>query len=225
MHLSIFDVIGPVMVGPSSSHTAGAAKLARVARMIAAGPFSHVAFGLHGSFARTYKGHGTDRALVAGALGLMEDDERLSEAFTLAEEQGLAYEFYEASLDNVHENSVVMTFHMENGAIREIVGSSIGGAQILIRRIDGFEVEFPALCPTLVIRQRDRKGTVSVVTHVLAESGINIGVMRLSRTARGDVACCVIETDSLIPDAVVTTIRGLPNILEAQAINIEPAAL
>lgn len=220
MNISVFEVTGPIMVGPSSSHTAGAARLARVARMIAAKPFTHVSFGLHGSFAKTYKGHGSDKALVAGALGFREDDERLADAFAIAAEQGLTYDFYETELDGMHENSVEMVFSLTDGADCKVTGSSIGGAQIVINRINGFETEFSALYPTLVIRQNDTKGIVSDVSHVLAKNDINIGVMRLSRRARGDVACCIIETDDAIPDSVVLEIRALNNVLAVQAINI-----
>ena len=137
MDISIFEAVGPVMIGPSSSHTAGAAKLARAAITIIDEPISHVSFGLFGSFAKTYKGHGTDLALVAGILGLREDDERLTESFSMAQARNITYDFYETELVDVHENSVLMTFTLADGRIRNIVGSSIGGGQILIRKIDG----------------------------------------------------------------------------------------
>lgn len=219
MDISIFDVTGPVMIGPSSSHTAGAARLARVARTIAAGPFSHVSFGLHGSFAKTYKGHGTDKALVAGALGLWEDDEKLCDAFDLAADHGLTYDFHQVELEGVHENAVELRFFQGEEIICTVVGSSIGGAQIVIHRINGFDTEFSAISPTLIIRQHDRKGVVNAVTQVLAENDINIGVMRLSRNAKGATACCIIEADTPIPPQVAEQIRTLPHIISAQAIN------
>lgn len=221
MELSIFEVVGPVMVGPSSSHTAGAARLARVARLIAGRPFSHVSFGLHGSFAKTYKGHGTDKALIAGALGLTEDDERLANAQALAREAGLTYDFYTTELADMHENSVRITFLQNDKKICEVEGSSIGGAQIIIRRINGFETEFTAQSETLLISQYDKKGIVSEVTRILAAHDINIGIMRLSREAKGQLAFCVIETDSPISEALVQQLREVPNILSAQAIRPE----
>lgn len=220
MEISVFDVTGPVMIGPSSSHTAGAARLARIARLIADGPFTHVSFGLHGSFAHTYKGHGTDRALVAGALGLYEDDERLASSFALAEEAGLTYDFHEVVLDGMHENSVQMIFSMEDGGECEVTGSSIGGGQIVICRINGFETEFTATSCTLVISQYDRRGIVSEVSHVLSENGINIAVMKLSRQAKGEMAFCIIETDSIIPEMVAASIRKIHDVVRVQAINI-----
>ena len=213
MHISIFEVTGPVMIGPSSSHTAGAARLSRMARNIAGRPFTHVSFGLHGSFAKTYKGHGTDKALVAGALGLFEDDDRLSYAFDLATRQGLSYVFYETELEGFHENTVKMTFDLEDGSHSEIIGSSIGGGQIVLRRIDGFDVELSGRLPTLLIRQKDERGIISEVSRILASNGINIGIMKLSRTARGDTAFCVIETDDAISPGVAKSIEQVSGVI------------
>ncbi|WP_262400404.1 L-serine ammonia-lyase, iron-sulfur-dependent subunit beta [Yanshouia hominis] len=216
----MFKAVGPIMIGPSSSHTAGAARLARIARLIVAAPFSHVCFALHGSFAKTYRGHGTDRALVAGALGLREDDERLADSFALARRAGLSWEFTEADLGGMHENSVRMTFTLTDGSRQEITGSSIGGGQIVIRSINGFETEYSAQSSALIIRQYDRPGVVSEVSGVLAGHGINIAVMRVSRSARGETAFCIIETDDWIPREVEATLRELPNIISVRAINL-----
>lgn len=224
MDISIFDVIGPVMVGPSSSHTAGAVRLGRMGKMIAQVPFSHVSFGLHGSFAKTYQGHGTDRALVAGVLGLSEQDERITQSFELANQQSLTYEFCEVELEYMHENSVQMTFQLETGTTCEVIGSSIGGGQVVIRSINGFDVEFSGTAPTLILQHNDQKGTVSQVAHLLALNDINIAVMKLSRTARGAVACWIIETDSLIPGSVMKQIMAIPNMIGAQVIQGEPSA-
>ncbi|WP_324825304.1 L-serine ammonia-lyase, iron-sulfur-dependent subunit beta [Sinanaerobacter sp. ZZT-01] len=218
MDVSIFDVTGPIMIGPSSSHTAGAAKLARIARQIVGVPFTHVSFGLYGSFAKTYQGHGTDKALVAGALGLREDDERLREAFYLAKKEGLTFDFYETDLDGMHENSVKITFFRTDGLKTEIIGSSIGGGQIIIKYIDGFETEVTAQSPTLVIRQYDRKGVVSDISAVLANNNINIGIMKLSRLAKGKVASTIIETDDMIPYKVVESLGRLENVISVKAI-------
>ncbi len=219
MNISIFDVIGPIMVGPSSSHTAGANRLARIARLIAGKAFSRVSFGLYGSFAKTYKGHGTDKALVAGALGFKEDDERLSQSFALAEADGIAYDFYEADLEGHHENSVVITFYDQDEAFAEIIGSSTGGGGILICSINGFETEFTAQSSTLVIRQYDKKGVISNITHVLAENNINIGIMKVSRKAKGGIACCIIETDSPLLPEVVAAVNQAEGVISAQAVN------
>jgi len=220
MDISIFKVLGPVMIGPSSSHTAGAAKLARTAGTIAHVPFSHVSFGLHGSFAKTYQGHGTDKALVAGVLGLSEMDERLTESFELAAKAGLAYDFYETDLGDVHENSVKFTFHLENGSFMEVVGSSVGGGEIAIRKIDDFAINLSAKLPTVIIKQYDTKGVLSDITRVLAEHGINIATMSLSRTTKGEKALCIIESDSPVSDAVGDQLRQLENVINVMILNL-----
>ncbi|WMJ85034.1 L-serine ammonia-lyase, iron-sulfur-dependent subunit beta [Oscillospiraceae bacterium LTW-04] len=220
MDISVFEAVGPVMIGPSSSHTAGAARLARIARTIVAGSFDHVSFGMHGSFAQTYRGHGTDRALVAGVLGFPEDDERISNAFALGEQAGLTWDFHPIELLNVHENSVKMTFFMKDGSRQEIIGSSVGGGQIIICEINGFLTDISAQSSTLVISQNDRRGVISDVSRVLAEVGMNIGTMKVSRHARGETAFCIIETDASIDDAVVARLKQVNNVLSVQAINL-----
>ena len=219
MNISIFDVLGPVMIGPSSSHTAGAAKLSKAARMIAGGKISHISFGLHGSFAQTYKGHGTDRALVAGALGLEADDEQLADSFELAREIGMGFDFYETELENVHENTVKMTLTMEDGHTTQITGSSIGGGQILITQIDGYDMEISLQLPTIVIMQYDRKGIVTEVSGIMSEHDINIANMKLIRREKGEIACCIIETDEIIPSEVEDSIQKSKNIIYSRVVN------
>lgn len=212
MDISILDILGPVMIGPSSSHTAGAARLARTGRAIAGSAPVRVRFGLTGSFARTGVGHGTHQALLAGALGFAEDDERLSRAEEYAQKQGVQWEFYEADLEDVHENTVEMTFCSAEGEKTRVTGCSVGGGRILITEIDGISCEISAESPTLFLTQNDRPGVVSEVSSLLAQSGINIGVMRVSRTAKGDLAACVIETDAPVPKNVLDKLRAAPNV-------------
>lgn len=219
MDISIFEAIGPIMIGPSSSHTAGAERLGRMAAKLVGQPFTHVEFGLHGSFAKTYRGHGTDIALVAGVLGLSQDDEHLRDAFALAAERGLTYRFYETELEGVHENSVCMTFSTTDGRIREIIGSSVGGGQIKICRVDGFSIDMSLNMTTLLILHRDTKGMLYQITRSLMGHDINIATMRLTRQEKGAMACCVIETDSDIPEAVVSELNGLADIHSVQVIN------
>ncbi len=219
MEISIFEAVGPVMIGPSSSHTAGAARLARMAAELVGQPFTHVEFGLHGSFAKTYRGHGTDVALVAGVLKIKEDDELLKDAFRLAAEQGLTYRFYETELSGAHENTVCITFSMANGKIREVVGSSVGGGQIKICKIDGFPLEMSLNMTTLLVLHRDAKGMIYRITHSLADHEINIATMRLTRQDKGAMACCVIETDSDIPDEVIAELEGLKDVHTVKVIH------
>jgi L-serine dehydratase len=218
LNLSIFDVIGPIMIGPSSSHTAGAVKLARVAARIAGKPFKHVEFGLHGSFAKTGKGHGTHLALLAGVLGLTEEDERIKCSPGIAEARGITYKFYEVDLDDVHENTAVITFTHDDDTTTEIVGCSTGGGRILITRISGVEVEVTAERPTIIMQQIDRPGVIAGISRILAENNINIGVMRFSRVAKRDVATSVLETDEKIPPEVVEKLAALDDVLMVRVI-------
>ena len=221
MDISIFDVVGPVMIGPSSSHTAGAAKLAKAARMIVKEEFTHVSFHLHGSFAKTGKGHGTDKALVAGALGLPADDEAIVKSFTLAKEQGITFDFCQEEMENVHENTVRILFTMKDNTVNEVVGSSIGGGQIMITQINGFVTDMSLQLPTIVISQYDKKGVVTEVSGILTAHDINIANMKLIRRSKGDVACCIIETDEKLPEEMAQIIMENENIVFARVINLE----
>lgn len=218
MDISIFDVVGPVMIGPSSSHTAGAAALARVGREIVGEPFIHVSFGLHGSFADTGSGHGTDRALVAGALGMRPDDERLRDSFRLAKENGMGYDFHRVELDNVHENTVQMVFTLRSGRKREIIGSSIGGARIVITRIDGYETSLTAQSNAVMVEHRDVPGVVSGITRALSLGGINIANMQLARKSRGDMAFTIIEIDQNIDEMILHDIDWVDGVKRVQVI-------
>lgn len=216
MDISVFQVTGPIMTGPSSSHTAGAAKLARIARELAeckTDEIAKVTFGLHGSFAQTYKGHGTDRALVAGMLGLYEDDEDIANAFYLARNQKLNYEFYEEELKNAHENSVKITIEKKDTTVFEVIGSSIGGGRILINSVDGFKTDFNAETNTLIVTQKDVPGVISEISGILARNNINIAVMKVSRKEKGGKACCVVETDSKIDSFIGKQLTAHDNIL------------
>lgn len=221
MNISILDVVGPVMIGPSSSHTAGAAKLAKAARLIAAKPFHKVRFGLGGSFASTYKGHFTDYALVAGALGMSEDDENLAHSFAIAEKEGLEFEFYETEIPSDYENTARITFIFDDGNEFFVEGASLGGGRILITNINGLLCELSATSPTVIVQQQDVKGVVSDVSTILAYNNINIGVMKVSRTGRGDLAYCVIECDDTIPEKVISDLRRVNNVLSVVVVNIQ----
>lgn len=217
---SVFDIMGPVMIGPSSSHTAGAARLSGVARKIVGEPFGKVAFYLHGSFARTYRGHGTDKALAAGALGLSPDDERLRDSLALAREQGIEIQFLEADLGECHENTVRMDFYTLEHGVFSVTGSSIGGGNILITELGGYDVEITGTAPTLIIRQNDQKGVISEISTVLAQNNINIAIMKVKRKKRGDEASTIIETDGEIPAQVLLQLKSLDNILDVKAVSI-----
>ena len=200
MDTSIFSVTGPVMIGPSSSHTAGACRLARVAREIIISPFTHVSFGLHGSFARTYKGHGTDRALLAGVMGCSTDDERIPKAYEMAEEQGLAWHFSRNETETeVYPNTVDISLTGVKGKKISLRGESVGGGKIRIARIDGIEVDFTGEYNTLIIVHKDKVGMAAHITRVLSEERVNIAFMRLFREAKGDTAYSIVEFDGELP--------------------------
>lgn len=219
MEISIFDVIGPVMIGPSSSHTAGAARLARMARALIDDEFKAVTFHLHGSFAKTYKGHKTNYALVAGVLGMSEDDEAISSSLSIAKERGIIMKFIEADLGNhVHENSVKMEFHIGDNKSKTVSGSSLGGGLIEIFDVNGFETEIHFDAPTVVIQHKDKKGVLKDITEVFADHYLNIAHMKVTRGSKGGVAFCVIETDEEIPEEIDDKFMNIPNVIYAKII-------
>lgn len=221
MNISLLDVIGPVMIGPSSSHTAGAAKLAKTARLIYNKPFKKVRFGLGGSFASTYRGHFTDYALVAGALGMSEDDENLGHSFEIARQQGIEFEFFPVDIESVYENTARIIFSGEDGEEYFVEGASLGGGRILLTNLNGLACEVSATSPTVIVQQHDVKGVVSDVSTILAFNNINIGVMKVSRTGRGDRAFCVIECDDYIPESVTEALGKVNNVISVAVVNIK----
>lgn len=206
------DIIGPIMIGPSSSHTAGAVKLGSIARALVQGDVKKVVFYLHGSFAATYKGHGTDRALVGGIMGLPAWSEDIRNALTIAEENGIEYSFIPQDLGDVHPNTVRSSVTNSKGEVASITGSSIGGGSIRIIGLNQDEVDFSGDYPTLIVKHTDIPGVVAAVTKRLYESGINIAFMRVFRSSRGRGATMVFETDQTGPKEVVEELRAIPGI-------------
>lgn len=217
---NVFDLLGPIMVGPSSSHTAGAVRLGAMARKILGEAPVQGKLLLHGSFATTGKGHGTNLALVAGLLGMAADDERIPKASKIAEELGLHIYFETGDLGEVHPNTVMFDLLGVQGSHVRVVGSSIGGGTIVIRQINDFQVEVRGDYPTLVILHQDHPGVVAQVTLLLATAQINIARMLVSREKKGAQALMVLETDQPIDNAVLELLRKLPRI--DQALAIEP---
>ena len=217
--ISIFDVIGPNMIGPSSSHTAGAVRIALMVRKLVQKPICEVKFILYGSFAQTYKGHGTDKALVAGILGMDTEDERIKDAFYHAKEAGLKYIFQPNEVKHTdHPNTVEVIAIDESGDITTVVGVSIGGGNIRIDQINGIDVEFTGEYCTMIIKQQDTPGVVAHITEALSEYNINIAFMRLYRESRGTMAYTIIETDEDIDEGVVGKIRNHSSILKVTII-------
>lgn len=218
-NLGVFDILGPIMIGPSSSHTAGAARLGKVARAVAGDEVIKVIFYLHGSFAKTYKGHGTDRALVAGILGMEPSDKRLRDSLNIAREKGLDFSFEEVDLGDVHPNTVKFDMITKSGERREVIGSSIGGGGIKISEVNGNKVEFTGDYPTLIIAQKDVPGVVSKVTTLLYDKGINIAFMSVFRKQKGQGANMVFELDHGIDDETINKIKNIEHISRVIMIN------
>lgn len=208
----IFDIIGPVMIGPSSSHTAGAARIGRIARLIAGSEVVKADFILHGSFSKTYRGHGTDRALVAGLLGMLPDDDRLRDSMDLAKEAGISITFREGSLGDVHPNTVRIDMTREDGELVTVTGSSIGGGAVLITRIGEEDVQFTGNYPTLLITHTDAPGVVAHVTRLLYEACINIAFMSVFRSQRGKDATMIFETDENIPEETLEKLKEVSGV-------------
>ena len=209
---STFDIVGPVMIGPSSSHTAGAVRLGALARAFFGAQPARAHIALHGSFASTGHGHGTDLALVAGLLGFPPDDPAIREALELAAERGLEVTFAYADLGDVHPNSA--RFELDDGAGRRMVltGSSLGGGDVVMTRVDDFEIEATGELPLLVVDHVDRPGEIAGVTALLAESKANVAAMRVSREARGAAALMLIETDAVVEQPTCDLIAALPGV-------------
>ncbi|MFL0194727.1 L-serine ammonia-lyase, iron-sulfur-dependent subunit beta [Clostridium sp. WILCCON 0269] len=216
----VFDILGPIMIGPSSSHTAGAARLGKIAEVIAGGKILKVQFLLHGSFAKTYKGHGTDKALVAGILGMNPWDENLRNSIEIAKEKGIDIEFIEKDLGNVHPNTVKFIITKDNGEVSEIMGSSIGGGNVVINEVDKDKIEFTGIYPTILINHLDMPGMVARVSEILYRYKINIAFMRVYRKSiKGSRAAMVFEVDDFVLQDVIDEIGKVPNIYKVSAIN------
>ena len=208
--VSLLDIIGPVMVGPSSSHTAGACRLGLLARNLVGGTPERARIELHGSFARTGEGHGNDKAIAGGLMGFRPDDERLRDALEIAEREGLDYTFEKASLgDEAHPNTTRIT--LERGDRHAVMtGASLGAGRILVTEINGYKVEVTGNYHTIVLIAEDVKGSVAAIATILAEHEINIANLRLTRKERGGDAFMVIEVDDMPGEGVRDEIRALP---------------
>ena len=218
-NIGIFDVLGPIMIGPSSSHTAGAARLGKIARTIVNKPIKDVTFLLHGSFKETYKGHGTDRALVAGILGMMPDDERLRDALLIAEKEGLEVHFLPADLGQVHPNTVKILMTDCDDINWEVLGSSIGGGLIEIYEINGNKVKITGEYPTIITCHDDIPGTVSKVSTLFYDNDINIAHMTLVRSQKGKDATMTFEVDNNVSEELIAAIKAVEGVNRVILIN------
>ncbi|GKU82014.1 L-serine ammonia-lyase, iron-sulfur-dependent subunit beta [Niallia sp. NCCP-28] len=214
---TVFDIIGPVMIGPSSSHTAGAAKIGRVARILFGRQPKWAKVSFYGSFAQTYQGHGTDVAIIGGILDFDTFDERIPSSLSIAEEIGMNISFIEEKANVDHPNTARIIIGDEMDQL-ELVGISIGGGKIEIIEINGFQLKLSGNHPALLVLHQDRAGTIAAVANVLAELSINIGHMEVSRKEKGQMAMMTIEVDHNMDDDVLESLMKLPNIIQATKI-------
>ncbi|HBD31169.1 MAG TPA: L-serine ammonia-lyase, iron-sulfur-dependent, subunit beta [Oscillibacter sp.] len=211
--INIFDMMGPVMVGPSSSHTAGAARIGNMGRTLLGEEVARADIGLHGSFAETGFGHGTDRALLAGLLGMKPDDLRIPNAYEEANRAGMAYSFRTVELRDAHPNTALLELTGKSGRQLTLQASSIGGGAIVVNKIDGIDVNFTGDFNTLIVRNQDESGSVAAITSILSQVHINVANMSVNRHRRGGDALMVIETDQHIKPRQVEFLSELPGIL------------
>ena len=211
--INIFDMMGPVMVGPSSSHTAGAARIGNMGRTLLGEEVARADIGLHGSFAETGFGHGTDRALLAGLLGMKPDDLRIPNAYEEANRAGMAYSFRTVELRDAHPNTALLELTGKSGKQLTLQASSIGGGAIVVNKIDGINVNFTGDFNTLIVRNQDESGSVAAITSILSQVHINVANMSVNRHRRGGDALMVIETDQHIKPRQVEFLSELPGIL------------
>ena len=220
-YIGIFDVIGPIMVGPSSSHTSGAATIAWMARQIFSGIPVRATFTLYGSFAETYKGHGTDRALIGGMLGYKSDDVRIPNAYEEARKAGLITDFIvDRDTQVSHPNTVDVVMTAENGHTLLIRGESLGGGRVRIRRLNDIEVDFTGEYSTMVIGHQDKTGTVAFITKCLAEENINVANLKLFREGKGKKAYTVVEADSFVSEELKEKILQYETVSNVELIEI-----
>ncbi len=220
-NFSVFDIIGPIMVGPSSSHTAGAVRLGKIARAIADNqtPASADIY-LHGSFGETYKGHGTDLALISGLVGFETDSIHIKEAFSYAEKEGLKFNFIPTDLGPTHHpNTVKLSLTKKNGQKVEIIGKSVGGGNIAITELDGYEISLKGDLPTLFTKHKDIPGIIHLVSGVLSAHSINIAFMKVFRKEKSSEAIMVLETDDVISQEIIKEIQNIPNIVNTNYLN------
>ena len=219
--MSVFDVVGPNMIGPSSSHTAGALRIALLASRIVDGKIVKAEFILYGSFAETYKGHGTDKALVAGILGFYTDDTRVKHSFEYAKKKGLEFDFILNKTEkDIHPNTVDVKLYTKDNGVTLVRGISIGGGNCKIERINDIEVSLTGNYDTILIRQKDTYGVVAYITKILSEYQINIAFMRLYRENKGEIAYTIVEADQTIPKKIPEKLKELPNIETVNIISL-----
>ncbi len=220
--ISVFDVLGPNMIGPSSSHTAGACAIAHLAQKMKSGILKEVEFTLYGSFAKTYRGHGTDRALLGGIMGFATDDVRIRDSFDIAKERGITYRFITDEKEtDVHPNTVDIRMVNDKGTEMIVRGESLGGGKVRIVRINQVRVDFTGEYNAVIIIQKDRPGVAAHITKALSDRGVNIAFMRLFRESKGEKAYTIVESDGRLPEDITGKLLENPNIWDVMLVQGE----
>lgn len=219
--ISAFDVMGPNMIGPSSSHTAGAARISYLAQKMIEGPLKRADFTLYGSFSKTYRGHGTDRALLGGIMGFSTDDMRIRNSFEIAKEQGLTFSFTpNAQETDIHPNTVDIYMENEKGHSMTVRGESLGGGKVRITQINHVQVDFSGEYSAVIAIHQDTPGVVAYITKCLSDRNINIAFMRLFREGKGDIAYSIVESDGRLPENIAPAIQEHPSIHEVMIVQM-----
>lgn len=217
--ISVFDVLGPNMIGPSSSHTAGACAIAYLAQKMKSGVLQEVEFTLYGSFAKTCRGHGTDRALLGGIMGFATDDVRIRDSFEIAEERGITFRFIPDEKEtDIHPNTVDIRMVNDSGAVMTVRGESLGGGKVKIVRINQVQVDFTGEYNAVIIIQKDRPGVAAHITRILSDRNVNISFMRLFRESRGEKAYTIVESDNRLPEDITEKLLENPNVQDVMLI-------
>lgn len=211
-NLSAFDIIGPVMIGPSSSHTAGACRIGNLAREIVDNKLKKVKIYFHGSFKETYKGHGTDKAIIGGLLGLKTDDSKIKNSFQLAEEKGLSFEFLAIALDDVHPNTMKLEIVDQSNIKTTIVASSVGGGNIIVTELNETEVKLKGEYYTLITFHNDQPGLIAKISEILQIYDLNIAEMEVLRKEKGREATAIINIDQKVEKNILQLLKDIPGI-------------
>ena len=217
---SIFDILGPVMVGPSSSHTAGAASIGLIARQLFGRQPDKAQVYLHGSFAATGKGHGTDKALIAGLLGMKPDDMRIPESFEIAKEMGMEFQIAEKDIREAHPNTAQIIMEAEGVKTMKIQAYSIGGGRIRVSKLDGIDVHFSGESNTLIVRNVDQPGRITEVAAALSKCDVNIATMQVFRDKRGGFAVMVVETDQVVSKEAIENLEKKEGIIKVTFLDV-----
>ncbi|MFN2340565.1 MAG: L-serine ammonia-lyase, iron-sulfur-dependent subunit beta [Halanaerobium sp.] len=216
--LSAFDIVGPIMIGPSSSHTAGAVRIGNLAKEIVNNEYQEIKIYFHGSFKETYKGHGTDKAIIGGLLGYKTDDEAIRNSLTTAKEKGIKFEFLPIKLENVHPNTVKLEITDVDGVNTTITASSVGGGKIVVTRLNNTEVNLKGEYYTLITFHQDQPGLIAKISEILNIYDLNIAEMQVLREKKGHQATAIINLDHAIEDQILSLIRSIPGIKTSKLI-------